>query len=203
MAQFSVEIIRLPGSLLSGNQHLARFMDDLEAGACEIAMFGIGQTPARAQRVALSNPHLRSGVFAITTSANPRVGKWEDIDKEGNVIAVQAGTFMEPFMRQNMKHASMLLVNKPAAREEAVLSGRADAFLTDFPYAMRMRFQHDWARVLAPKKPVGETSYGFAMRKDDPAWKERVDLFVKAVKDDGRLKAISARHGLTTIMVKD
>ena len=166
----------------------ARFIDDLEAERCDIAMFGIGQTPARAERVALTTPHLRSGIYGVTLKDNPRVRSWNDVDRQGRTIAVQTGTFMEPFMRTYLKNARLLAVDRPGAREEAVLSGRADVFMTDYPYAQRMRFQHDWAEIIAPPQPVAPTNYGFAVKKGDDAWLARANSFVESVRKDGRLR---------------
>lgn len=180
-----------------------RFMDDLEAKKCDIAMFGIGQTPARAERVALTEPHLRSGVYAITTTNSAYVKSWADVDREGGVVAVQSGTFMEPFMRSYLKKAKLLSVDRPGAREEAVISGRADVFITDYPYARRMRFQHEWAVIIAPPKPLAETSYGFAVRKDDEQWLTRVNAFVFAARKDGRLEAAAERHQLMPALYRD
>ncbi len=91
----------------------------------------------------------------------------------------------------------------PSTREEELLAGRADAFMTDFPYAERMRFQHDWASVVAPEKPVAETNYGYAVRKGDTVWLARVNRFVGDIKADGRLAKAAEKHGLSPIVVRD
>ncbi|MBX9758802.1 MAG: ABC transporter substrate-binding protein [Beijerinckiaceae bacterium] len=180
----------------------ARFMDDLDAQKCDIAMFGIGQTPERAARVALSNPHLRSGIYGVTLKDNPRIRTWGDIDRPDRTVAIQTGTFMDPFMRTYLKNARLLPLDKPGAREEAVLSGRADIFMTDYPYAQRMRFQHDWAEIITPPQPLAPTAYGFAVRKGEDAWLARVNLFVQAIGKDGRLDKAAAKHGLTPIVYR-
>jgi ABC-type amino acid transport substrate-binding protein len=180
----------------------ARFIDDLDAGRCDIAMFGIGQTPERAVRVALTIPHLRSGIYGVTLKDNPRIRSWNDIDKEGRTVAVQTGTFMDPVMRTYLKNARLLAVDRPGAREEAVLSGRADVFMTDYPYAQRMRFQHEWAQIIEPPQPVSPTNYGFAVKKGDDAWLARANNFIEAVRKDGRLQKAAFKHGLASIVFK-
>jgi ABC-type amino acid transport substrate-binding protein len=179
------------------------FMDDLDKGQCDVAMFAIGDTPARRARVDFSRPHLRSGMYAITTKTSSTIKTWDDLDKPGHVIAVQQGTVMEPYMRENLKHAELNVVVPPGTREEELLAGRADAFMTDYPYAERMRFQHDWAAVVAPATPIAPTSYGYAVRKGDTAWLERVNRFVQDIKTDGRLETAAKKHGLLPIMVRD
>lgn len=179
------------------------FMDDLEKDNCDVAMFAIGDTPVRRERVDFSVPHLRSGMYAITTKTSATIKQWDDLDKPGHIIAVQKGTVMEPYMRDNLKNADLNVVVPPATREEELLAGRADAFMTDFPYAERMRFQHDWAAVVAPAKPVAETNYGYAVRKGEAVWLQRVNRFVQDIKADGRLEKAATKHGLLPIMVRD
>ena len=180
----------------------ARFIDDLNEDRCDIAMFGIGQTPERAARVDLTLPHLRSGIYAVTIKNNSRVRAWRDIDQPGRTVAVQTGTFMDPFMRKHLKHARLLALDRPGAREDAVLSGRADVFMTDYPYAQRMRFQHEWAEIVAPPEPLAPTNYGFAIRKGQDAWLARVNQFIEAARKDGRIEAAAARHNLEPIVLR-
>lgn len=179
-----------------------KFMDELDEDRCDVAMFAVGITPARQKRVAFSAPYLRSGVYAVTTKAQHRIAAWEDIDRRGNVVAVQAGTFMEPLMRGLLKDATLMVVSPPATRETEIESGRADVFISDFPYTRRMVRTHDWARIIAPDTPVGPTDYAYAVRAGDDAWLARIDAFVAAIKADGRLQKAAQRNDLSPIVVK-
>lgn len=179
-----------------------KFMDELDADRCDVAMFAVGITPARQQRVAFTAPYLHSGVYAVTTKAQPRIARWEDIDRKGNVVAVQAGTFMEPLMRGQLKDATLMVVTPPATRETEIESGRADVFISDYPYTRRMVKTHDWARIVAPQTPVGPTDYAYAVKAGDPAWLARVDAFVAAIKADGRLRKAAEQNDLGPIVVK-
>ncbi|MDX2103314.1 MAG: amino acid ABC transporter substrate-binding protein [Alphaproteobacteria bacterium] len=180
----------------------ATFMDDLDRDACDIAMFGIGITPQRQERVAFTQPHLASSILAITQRTNRRLRTWADIDQPGVVVAVAAGTFMEPAMRESLKQASLLVVQPPATREAEVEAGRADVFMTDFPYTRRVFAFHDWARLIEPPAPFYLTRYGYAVRKGDAEWLARVDSFVTAIKRDGRLMTAATRFGLDPIVVR-
>lgn len=179
------------------------FIDDLLADRCDIGMFAIGITPARVRQVAFSQPYLRSGIYAVTSQTNDAVRRWEDLDRIGNVVAVQSDTYMDGYARASMKAARIVGVNRPQEREEEVQSGRADAFLTDYPYGQRMLAFHPWARLIVPDVPVQPTPYGYAVAPGDAAWLERVDAFVAAIKADGRLESIATRYNLTPIVVRD
>ena len=117
------------------------------------------------------------------------------------VVAVQAGTFMEPVMRAELRRAKLLVVHPPGTRERELESGRADVFMTDYPYSRRLLDNADWATLVAPPKPFHVLPYGYAVKRGDPAWLARMDDFVARIKRDGRLREAAARHGLSAIVV--
>lgn len=183
--------------------NFAAFMDRLEGGDCDIAMMAVGVLPARQARVDFSRPTLASAVYGVTSRDSTRVTRWTDIDRPGVVVAVAAGTLMEPLMRQTLRQAELLVVYPPNTREAEVQAGRADLFMSDFPYTRRMLLMHDWARIIEPPDRFGETAYAYALPKGEPAWLAEVDAFIAAAKADGTLAAAAARHGLTPILVRD
>ncbi|MBU8540732.1 substrate-binding periplasmic protein [Falsiroseomonas tokyonensis] len=181
--------------------NFAEFMDRLEDGGCDIAMMAVGVTPARARRVAFSKPYMASPVYAVTTRTNTRIQSWPDIDRAGNVVAVAAGTVMEPLMRETLRNAEVMVVAPPRTREGEILSGRADVFMSDFPYTRRMVLMHDWARVIDPPGRFGDTLYAYAMARGDAAWLAEVNAFLEGTRVDGSLARAAQRHGLTPIML--
>ncbi|MGG5812238.1 substrate-binding periplasmic protein [Falsiroseomonas sp. CW058] len=181
--------------------NFAEFMDRLEEGACDIAMMAVGVTPARAQRVAFTKPYLASPVLAVTTRTNARIQSWRDIDNPGTVVAVASGTVMEPLMRETLRNAELMVVRAPRTREGEVLSGRADVFMSDFPYTRRMVLMHDWARVIDPPARFGETLYAYAVPRGDAAWLNEVNAFLEGARVDGTLARAAARHGLSPILL--
>ncbi len=179
----------------------ASFMDDLDADKCDIAMFGIGHTDARRARIDLTDPHLRSGMYGVTTKTNSSIRNWNDIDQPGRVVAVQKGTVMEPYMLQNAKQAAIRVIVPPDTREDEVLSGRADIFMTDYPYSLRMQVQHDWARIITPPKIVNPVDYGFAVKKGQPDWLATINGFIAQIKKDGRLLTAAKANQMDQIVI--
>ncbi len=178
----------------------ATLIDDVTQDRCAIAMFGIGITPARSAKLRFSRPTLVSDVYAITTRSNRRIRNWTDIDQPGVVVAVLKGTLHEPLMRERLKAATLMVVDSPLARDQEVESGRADVFMTDFPYSRRMLDQVDWARLVSPPAAYHVTSYAYAVRPGDEPWFARVEQFVAAVQRDGRLRESARRHNLDSIV---
>lgn len=181
----------------------ATLIDDLSRDRCDIAMFAIGVTPARAQRLRFTRPHLVSDIYAITSRSNRRVTEWADIDRPGVVVAVAKGTYHEPVMREKLQAAKLLVTAMPQGREQEVESGRADVFMTDYPFSRRMLETTDWARLIAPPTAYHPTPYAYAVAPGDERWLARVDSFVAAIKRDGRLLAAARRHKLEPIAALD
>lgn len=178
------------------------FMDDLENDRCDVAMFSVGVTEERSRRIAFSTPYMRSDIYAVTTKSQRRIKAWTDIDQPGVVVAVQRGTYMEPLMSRLLKQAEILSVAPPQTREAEIQAGRADVFISDYPYTRRMLLFYDWTLVIEAPAPISPTNYAYAVKRGDPAWLARVDAFVAAIKKDGRLAEAAARHGLSAIVVR-
>jgi ABC-type amino acid transport substrate-binding protein len=178
----------------------ATLIDDVLGERCDIAMFAIGITPARAEKLRFTTPHLHSDIYAITHRSNRRIKTWADIDRPGVVVAVAKGTYHEPVMRGRLQQAQLVVVDTPQAREQEVESGRADVFMTDYPFSRRMLDQSDWARLVEPPGTFHITPYAWVMKPGDDAWHARVEAFVKAVRADGRLAAAAHRHRLGPIV---
>ena len=193
---------RLSARLAFIETNFAVFMDRVEALDCDIAMMGVGVTPARAQRVAFSRPILASPVYAVTTAHNARIRSWADIDTPGTVVAVAAGTVMEPLMGRTLRRAELMVVTPPRSREAEIQAGRADVFMSDFPYTRRMLLTHGWARVIEPPDRFGETLYAWALPMHDAPWLAEVNQFIGAARADGTLARAAARHGLTSILIR-
>lgn len=174
---------------------------DVNGGRCDVAMFAVGMLPARKEVLAFTEPYLQSDIYAVTNRASRTVRQWADIDQPGVMVAVQAGTFMEPVMRDSLKQARMVVIKPPATREQELEAGRVDVFMTDYPYSRRLLDNADWARLVAPPKPFFVLPYGYAVKRGDARWLARLDEFVAAIKRDGRLAAAAKRHGLSEIVV--
>lgn len=179
----------------------AQLIPDVQQEACDIAMFGIGITPERTEHLAFTTPHLVSDVMAITTRSNRRIQTWVDLDQPGNVVVVAKGTLHEPLMRERLQHAELSTPDTPKAREQEVISGRADAFITDFPYSLRMLETTPWARLIKPEQSYHLTYYAWAVKQGDSQWLQRLNQFVDRIRQDGRLLAAARKHNLEPAVV--
>jgi ABC-type amino acid transport substrate-binding protein len=180
----------------------AKLIDDVTQDRCDVAMFAIGITPSRTEKLRFTQPHLASDIYAITSKTNQRIRDWSDIDKPGSIVAVAKGTLHEPVMKAKLKQAQLLVLDTPFAREQEVQSGRADVFMTDYPYSQRFLVNADWARLVAPPSLYHVTPYAYAIKPADDAWHARLEAFVSDIKRDGRLMTAAKRHKLDPIVAQ-
>lgn len=192
----------LGATLQHVDSSFATLVDDVKGDRCDVAMFAVGMLPQRMEHLRFSRPYLQSDIYAITTKSNRAVRQWADIDQPGVVVAVQAGTFMEPVMQGALKQAKMVSVRPPATRERELEAGRVDVFMTDFPYSRRLLDNADWAMLIAPPQRFHVLPYAYAVKPGDEAWLQEVDRFVQRIQKDGRLDAAARRHGLADIVVR-
>ncbi|WP_426959244.1 substrate-binding periplasmic protein [Muricoccus radiodurans] len=171
----------------------------LEGGRCDVAMGGVGITPGRAARVAFTKPYLTGPMAAVTSRSSIRVRTWPDMDRHGVVVAVAAGTIAEELIRDHLRIAEIAVVRAPQTQEQEILSGRADVFVTDTPYARRLRDDDSW-RVMDAPRSLGETLYAYAVPRGDAAWLAEVNGFLAGVKSDGTLARSAQRWAVTGML---
>lgn len=179
----------------------ATLISDIQNKRCDIAMFAIGRTPLRMEQLTLTTPHLASDIYAIATKSNRRIHQWEDIDKPNIVVAVAKGTYHVDIMKQRLIRAKLLIVDSFTAREQEVEAGRADVFMTDYPFGMRMIAQKEWAKLIKPSQPFHTTPYGWAIAQGETRFLERVESFIATIKWDGRLHKAAQAHHLDPIVL--
>jgi ABC-type amino acid transport substrate-binding protein len=183
------------------DSNFAQLFDSLEQDRCDIATHAIGITPDRLERLQFSQAYLKSGLFAVTLKNKEGLQTWDSLDQNGRVIAVAAGTLMEGVMTKSLKKARLVKVQAPGTREQEVLSGRADAFMTDYPYSLRMIDLTDWAAVIAAPSTMPTTDYAYAFAKGDNSLQIRVDTFLNQIKKDGRLLQFAKQNKLEPIVL--
>lgn len=175
------------------------FIADLQANKCDIGMFGVGATMKRAQAVEFSKPYLVTNVYAVVKEGGP-IKQWSDIDKKGITAVVTLGSYIEPFMRNYLKAASLNAVSPPATSQAELMSNRADVIMSDFPTALKMKKEFDGVTYLLPPEKLAVTPYAYVVAPGDQIWLNYVNLFVDTIKLDGRLAKAAEKNGLTPIV---
>ena len=200
-AELSVELAKDLGVRVQYvDSSFPRLIPDLLESRCDVARFAVGILPQRQKQLRFTQPYLSSDIYGVTTKSNQTVQSWADIDQPGVQVAVQRGTFMEPVMRETLRHARLVPIEPPQSREKELMAGRVDVFMTDYPYSRRLLDSSDWAHLIAPPKPFHVLPYGYATSPADARWLARLDQFVSDIKRDGRLTRASRNNGLSAIV---
>ncbi len=183
----------------------ATLIQDVTTHRCDIAMFAVGQTPAREKYLRFTSPHLMSDIYAIASKSNRRITTWDDIDQEGVVVAVAKGTYHVEVMQQSLQKAKLLIVDTLHAREQEVQAGRADVFMTDYPFGIQLLHETAWAKLIAPTVPFHKTYYGWALSKESDAnsFFQKVEQFMQTIKRDGTLLETARHYQLDPIVVTE
>ena len=116
------------------------------------------------------------------------------------MVAVAKGTYHEPIMQEKLKNAKLLVVDKMHQREQEVQAGRADVFMTDYPFAKKMIENTSWAIIVEPKETFHKTPYAWAMKYGEEKFYKRVEQFIQDIKNDGRLLNLAKKNGLEPIV---
>lgn len=175
------------------------FIADLQANKCEIGMFGVGATLRRAQAVEFSKPYLVTNIYAVTRK-DGKIKTWDDVDKPGVEVAVSLGSYIEVFMKGYLKHAKITAIAPPATREAELAARRTDVIMTDFPTAIKVTDEFDWATYILPKEKLAVTPYAYVVPQGDQIWLNFINLFVDTIKLDGRLMHYAKKHKLDPIV---
>lgn len=175
------------------------FIADLQADKCDIGMFGIGATLQRAQAVAFTQPYLITSIYAVTRSGG-EVTTWADIDQPGRKVAVSLGSYIEPFMRDYLQNAELVVVAPPATRESELVANRVDVIMTDYPTAIKVTDEFDWAASIEPDEPLRLTPYAYVVPHGDQVWLNFVNQFIDTIKLDGRLVELAEKNQLGPIV---
>jgi cyclohexadienyl dehydratase len=177
----------------------ATFIADLQANKCEIGMFGVGASLKRAQAVEFSKPYLVTNIYGVTRK-DSSIKSWADVDKPGVKAAVSLGSFIEPFMKSYLKNAEVVSVAPPDSREGELVARRVDIIMTDFPTAIKVTDEFDWAVTVLPNEKLAVTPYAYVVPPGDQIWLNYINLFVDTIKLDGRLMMYAKKHKLDPIV---
>jgi cyclohexadienyl dehydratase len=175
------------------------FIADLQANKCEIGMFGVGASLKRAQAVEFSKPYLVTNIYGVTRK-DSSIKSWADVDKPGVKAAVSLGSFIEPFMKSYLKNAEVVSVAPPNTREAELVARRVDIIMTDYPTAVKVTDEFDWAVTILPNEKLAITPYAYVVPQGDQIWLNFINLFVDTIKLDGRLMMYAKKHKLDPIV---
>jgi cyclohexadienyl dehydratase len=151
--------------------------------------------------VEFSHPYLVTNVYGVTRK-DSSIKSWADVDKPGVKAAVSLGSYIEPFMKSYLKNAEVVSIAPPDSREGELVARRVDIIMTDFPTAVKVTDEFDWAVTVLPSEKLAITPYAYVIPQGDQIWLNYINLFVDTIKLDGRLMKYAKKHKLDPIVAQ-
>ncbi len=156
----------------------------------DVLMSGMTITDERSQQVDFSDPYIVVGQSVLIPPAlAAKVKTYTDLDSPDIIIATKLGTTGEIAVREYLPRAQLLKFESETEALLQVRSGRAQAFIYDFPYNAVYVARNPGALVHL-SKPFTREPLGWAMRKNDAAWRDWVNTYLAGIRADGAYDAL-------------
>ena len=169
-------------------------------GRCDVALAGLPRAGSAAQALHFGGPLFRWPLRAVTTAGHRAIRAWADLDQPGRRIAVARGSYPESVIREQIRHAELLVVEEAPLRLGDLESGRIDAVIVLAYTADRLRSTFASIRSIAPVKDSRPLEIALACVARDAEWSKRIDAFSERLRADGRLLALARRFGATAYL---
>lgn len=179
-------------------------IDGLLAGEIDVIAAGMGITPARALRVAFSDPYSASGVTLLAHTANTEsVSKLIDLDDEEFTIATVTDTLGDSVAGQVFENAQRRSYASSDEAEAALLAGEVDAYVVSSPEARFLAFDHPDTLDIPLAEPLLVVQAGFAVAPGEAHLLNFLDAWITHQRASRWLEAVYERWFATTAWQND
>jgi polar amino acid transport system substrate-binding protein len=164
----------------------------LKTRKIDLIISSMTATPERAQSIDFSEPYLKTGL-CLLVGKNSTIQSIQDADRPGKAVAVKKGTTGHNFARENIRNATVLVLDKEAACVLEVVQRKADAFIYD-----QMSTFKNWQRNPETTRPLlqpfQEESWAIGIRQGNTELARKVNEFLKAFRAQGGFEQLGDRH---------
>ena len=146
-----------------------KLLGALQAGDVDMVMSGMTITPERNLKVAFVGPYFLSGKSVLTKSQKlASITEATPIDDPSVTLAALAGSTSQKFVETVTPKAKLMTVNDYTAGVQAVLNGKADALVADYPICVLSVLRHADDGLATLMTPLTIEPIGIALPADDP-----------------------------------
>ena len=159
---------------------------ELRAGRLDCIISAMAWTPQRAALVDFSRPYFETGLAALLNTARTAgVGDPDQLNAPGRIIAVIRRTEAQLEAARRFKLATVVQVDNEAKGVEAVVSGRADAFISDQISIWKLYRDYSGS-TRAILRPFTKNTFHIAVGKGQTALLDRLDRFLETILESGQ-----------------
>lgn len=159
----------------------------LQAKKVDMVIAGMTITDKRKQVVDFSDTYFVSGQALLVNKNYPNIKTWQDLDKEGNIIAVSMGTTADQTATKMFKKATVKKFEGSTYAGLELISGKATAVVHETPWVAIYHKQHP-ENTYPILKPFTTENLGIAVAKGDKEMLNFVNKFLKKYKDSAEYK---------------
>jgi cyclohexadienyl dehydratase len=161
-------------------------MEDLLANKFDIAMGGITRTFERQTKAHLSHPYLTFGKSPLIRKEDQQKYKsLADIDQPGVKIGVNPGGTNEKFVKENIKKAQVVVVEKNLEIPGMVASGKVDVMITDSVEAILYAKQDQRLYAALTDHPFTVSQMGYLMPRGDVIFENWINFWMEEMELQG------------------
>lgn len=164
----------------------------LERGEIDMIAAGMAITPGRALRISFTQGYSDAGIsLATNTPLTRNIGRLEELDAEGIVIAVVKDTVSVGVAERLFDQAETRTFESVAAAQQAVLDNEAHAYVGATPLPKFLSLQHPDKVDMPLQKPLLEFKTGMGVRKGEQELLNFLNAWITARTAD---KWLAATH---------
>jgi len=164
----------------------------LKTGKIDLIISSMTATAERAKSIDFSDPYLSTGL-CLLVNKNVAGSTIADFDQAGRTVAVKKGTTGHIYASNNLKKASVLVLDKEAAAVLEVVQGKADAFIYD-QMSTYQNFQRNRDTTRPILKPFQTESWAVGLRKGNDDLKAKVNKFLAEFRKSGGFSRLGDRY---------
>lgn len=166
----------------------------VENGDVDIVLSQVTMTTARNTRVAFVGPYFISGKAILTRSkALGQADEVQDINMTGIRLSALAGSTSEAFIRQSVPTARLIATPTTDLAVAAVIDGKVDAMVADFPVCVVAVLRHPNADLITLESPFTFEPIGAALPPNDPLFLNLVENYIGILEGTGLMEQLEAR----------
>ena len=166
---------------------------DLQTNKSDV-FFGLNPTPERQKVIDFSGPVFKNS-FTFIAKKSVTAKSWEDFNSASMRIGVDAGSSHDSAVTRLAPNAQISRLKTASDATAALQSGRVDAQCLVMVLALALRAKNPSIGELIVPTPVSFTTSNAGFRReDDTSWRDFVDNWITAHRDNGFIKAAIVRN---------
>lgn len=166
----------------------------LKEGDVDVVMSGMTMTSERNLQAAFIGPYILSGKSILTTAATLNaMGGNVDFNKANLTLATLGNSTSQDFVETMMPLANLMIVRDYDEAVQAVLDGKANAMVADFPICALSQMRNPNAGLATLSEPMTLEPIGMALPPGDSLLLNMVENFLVRLTGMGVLESQEAK----------